>query len=68
VEIRYFTSGIIWSADYVAESEKNEKTMTLAGAFRINNNSGEDYETRRCGWWSGSFVWSKRSRVWPSSR
>ena len=44
VEIRYFTSGISWSADYVAEAEKNEKAMTLAGAVRVNNNSGEDYE------------------------
>ena len=44
VEIRYFTSGISWSADYVAESEKNEKLMTLAGSVRVNNNSGEDYE------------------------
>ena len=44
VEIRYFTSGISWAADYVAESEKDEKLMTLAGAVRVNNHSGEDYE------------------------
>ena len=44
VEIRYFTSGISWSADYVAEAAKNEKTMGLAGSVRVNNNSGEDYE------------------------
>jgi hypothetical protein len=44
VEIRYFTSGINWSADYVAEAVRNEKLMTLAGNVRINNNSGEDYE------------------------
>ena len=44
VEIRYFTSGITWSADYVAEANKTEKTMTLAGAVRVTNNSGEDYE------------------------
>jgi len=44
VEIRYFTSGISWSADYVAESEKTEKAMALAGYVRVNNNSGEDYE------------------------
>src|ERR1051325_3136864 len=31
VEIRYFTSGITWSADYVAEAAKDEKLMTLAG-------------------------------------
>ena len=44
VEIRYFTSGISWSADYVAEAAKNEKMMALAGFVRVNNNSGEDYE------------------------
>ena len=44
VEIRYFTSGISWSADYVAEANKAEKLMALAGYVRVNNNSGEDYE------------------------
>jgi hypothetical protein len=44
VEIRYFTSGIRWSADYVAEAVKNEKTMDLAGHVRVFNDSGEDYE------------------------
>ncbi len=44
VEIRYFTSGITWSADYVAEASKTEQTMNLAGAVRVTNNSGEDYE------------------------
>ncbi len=44
VEIRYFTSGISWSADYVAEANKPEKLIALAGNVRINNNSGEDYE------------------------
>ena len=44
VEIRYFTSGISWSADYVAEAGKDEKVMALAGNVRVNNRSGEDYE------------------------
>ena len=44
-EIRYFTSGISWSADYVAEANKAEKLMTLAGNVRVNNRSGEDYFT-----------------------
>lgn len=44
VEIRYFTSGISWAADYVAEASQTEKLMDLAGAVRVNNNSGEDYE------------------------
>src|SRR5882757_7846802 len=47
VEIRYFTSGISWSADYVAEANKTEKLMGLAGYVRVNNNSGEDYENAR---------------------
>src|SRR5437773_748704 len=44
VEIRYFTSGISWSADYVAEANKQEKLIGLSGYVRVNNNSGEDYE------------------------
>ena len=43
-EIRYFTSGISWSADYVAEAAKDEKLMTFSGAVRVHNKSGEDYE------------------------
>jgi len=44
VEIRYFTSGITWSADYVAEAARDEKLMNFGGAVRVTNNSGEDYE------------------------
>jgi hypothetical protein len=44
VEIRYFTSGITWAADYVAEANMAEKAMTLAGAVKVTNKSGEDYE------------------------
>jgi hypothetical protein len=44
VEIRYFTSGIGWSADYVAEVEAKEQQMDLAGFVRVTNHSGEDYE------------------------
>ncbi|HMJ89752.1 MAG TPA: DUF4139 domain-containing protein [Candidatus Acidoferrum sp.] len=44
VEIRYFTSGLSWSADYVAEAVKDEKLIDFSGAVRANNNSGEDYE------------------------
>jgi hypothetical protein len=44
VEIRYFTSGISWAADYAVEAAKDEKAMSLAGWVRLNNNSGEDYE------------------------
>ena len=44
VEIRYFTSGIRWTADYVAEASKTESLMRLAGNVRVTNRSGEDYE------------------------
>lgn len=44
VEIRYFTSGISWAADYVAEASKDERIMDFSGAVRVTNNSGEDYE------------------------
>jgi hypothetical protein len=44
VEIRYFTSGIGWSADYVVQAEPKENAMSLAGAVRVSNQSGEDYD------------------------
>ena len=44
VEIRYFTSGISWTADYVCEANRNETQMDFSGAVRVNNKSGEDYE------------------------
>jgi len=44
VEIRYFTSGISWAADYAAEAARDQKAMALSGWVRVNNNSGEDYE------------------------
>lgn len=44
VEIRYFTSGVSWSAAYVAEVAQNELSMKLNGAVKVTNNSGEDYE------------------------
>ena len=44
VEIRYFTSGINWAADYMAEAARDEKAMSLSSWVRVNNNSGEDYE------------------------
>jgi hypothetical protein len=44
IEIRYFTSGIGWSADYVVQAEPRENAMNFAGAVRVSNQSGEDYE------------------------
>ncbi|MDB6053559.1 MAG: hypothetical protein JWN25_1082 [Verrucomicrobiales bacterium] len=44
VEIQYFTSGLSWSADYVAEANRQEKLMSLHGSVKVTNKSGEDYE------------------------
>ena len=44
VEIRYFTSGISWAADYVAAATRDEQAISLAGQVRVTNQSGEDYE------------------------
>jgi hypothetical protein len=44
IEITYFTSGIHWSADYVAIADINEEQLNLEGFVRVDNNSGEEYE------------------------
>jgi hypothetical protein len=44
VEITYFTSGISWSADYLAVANHDETELKLEGFVRVANNSGEEYE------------------------
>ena len=44
IQITYFTSGITWSADYVAIADKDERTLNVDGFVRVTNNSGEEYE------------------------
>jgi hypothetical protein len=44
VEIRYFTSGITWSADYVGIANEDETKLDLTGYVRVTNNSGELYD------------------------
>jgi hypothetical protein len=44
VEIRYFTSGITWSADYVGIANQDETKLNLTGYVRVFNNSGELYD------------------------
>jgi hypothetical protein len=44
IQITYFTSGITWSADYVAVADVDEQTVALEGFVRVSNNSGEEYE------------------------
>jgi len=44
VEIRYFTSGITWRADYVGIANEDETALQLTGYVRVMNNSGELYD------------------------
>ena len=44
VEIRYFTSGITWTADYVGIANQEETKLNLTGYVRVFNNSGELYD------------------------
>jgi hypothetical protein len=44
VEIRYFTSGITWSADYVGIANEDESKLDVTGYVRVTNNSGELYD------------------------
>ena len=44
VEIRYFTSGITWAADYVGIANEDETKLAIAGYVRVFNNSGELYD------------------------
>jgi hypothetical protein len=44
VEIRYFTSGITWSADYVGIANEEETKLQVTGYVRVLNNSGELYD------------------------
>jgi hypothetical protein len=44
IQIAYFTSGITWSADYIAVANADESAMDVEGFVRVSNNSGEEYE------------------------
>ena len=44
VEIRYFTSGITWKADYVGIANEDETKLGLTGYVRVFNDSGELYD------------------------
>ena len=44
IQITYFTSGITWTADYIAIADAAEKNVKLEGFVRVHNNSGEEYE------------------------
>ncbi len=44
VEIRYFTSGITWAADYVGIANEDETKLAVTGFVRVTNGSGEVYD------------------------
>jgi len=44
IQIEYFTSGISWSADYIAIADREEQNLLLESFVRVRNDSGEDYE------------------------
>jgi len=44
VEIRYFTSGITWKADYVGIANEDETRLNVTGYVRVFNSSGELYD------------------------
>ncbi|HEX5106278.1 MAG TPA: hypothetical protein VFV87_20805 [Pirellulaceae bacterium] len=44
IQITYFTSGITWTADYVAIANAEETATKFEGFVRVHNNSGEEYE------------------------
>src|ERR1700753_3417231 len=43
IQITYFTSGITWTADYLAIANKDETQLGVEGFVRVSNNSGEEY-------------------------
>jgi hypothetical protein len=44
IQITYFTSGITWTADYIAIANAAENSVGFEGFVRIANSSGEEYE------------------------
>ena len=44
IQITYFTSGISWTADYIAIAAADESTMDVEGFVRVSNQSGEEYQ------------------------
>ena len=44
VEIRYFTSGITWAADYVGIANEDKTKLAVTGYVRVTNGSGEQYD------------------------
>ena len=64
VEIRYFTSGITWAADYVGIANEDETRLNVTGYVRVTNASARSTTTPRRGWWSAISTWWRRSPTW----
>lgn len=47
VELSYLTSGLNWNADYVAELNKNDSKLDLAGWVTLSNQSGATYKNAK---------------------
>lgn len=47
LELSYLTGGLSWKADYVAEINKNDKSLDLAGWVTLTNKSGTSYKNAK---------------------
>ena len=68
VEIRYFTCGITWAADYVGIANEDETKLAVTGYVRVTNESGELTTMPRRGWWWARSTWWRRSPIWRGGR
>jgi len=59
VEIRYFTSVITWSADYVGVANEAATELKLTGYVRVFNNSGELYDNAQTRLGTPSWAWGR---------
>ncbi len=68
VEIRYFTSGLTWSADYVGIANADETKLNVTGYVRVTSTPAKSTTTPRRGlWWARSISW-RRSPIWRGGR
>ena len=68
VEIRYFTSGITWAADYVGIANDDETKFAVTGYVRVTNVRARNTTMpRRDWWWARSISW-RRSPIWRAGR
>jgi hypothetical protein len=47
IELAYLTSGLSWSADYVAQLSENDRELDLSGWVTLTNRSGTSYRSAR---------------------